>query len=208
MWNQLPEKYGKWNSVYRVFNRWSHSGLLTVILSVIAEDDGDQSDEIRALDTSHNKAHQDACRTSLRPEIEGLGKTKGGRNTKISAVTNSKGKATRLEIVPGNEHDNQSAIKTLGSDLEDLIVLADKGYDDQKIRRHVEKNGGRANIPPRSNNKQNIEYDKIIGKKRHVVENFFCRIKKYRRVATRYDRLKKTYLAFVTLSAIADWVLN
>ena len=157
MWNQLPEKYGKWNSVYRVFNRWSHSGLLTVILSVIAEDDGDQSDEIRALDTSHNKAHQDACRTSLRPEIEGLGKTKGGRNTKISAVTNSKGKATRLEIVPGNEHDNQSAIKTLGSDLEDLIVLADKGYDDQKIRRHVEKNGGRANIPPRSNNKQNIE---------------------------------------------------
>lgn len=116
MWNQLPGRFGKWNSVYRAFNRWSHSGLITEILAEVVELSKEETQKIRALDGSHCKAHQDACRSSCAPLERGLGKTKGGRNTKISAVVNSYGKALNLEIVPDNLHDSKCAKSTLGKD--------------------------------------------------------------------------------------------
>lgn len=206
MWNQLPERYGKWNSVYRAFNRWSHKGLMTEILDEVAKL-AEEDQKIRAVDGSHCKAHQDACRSALDPIDQGLGKTKGGRNTKISAVVNSDGKAINIEIVPGNLHDSKCAISTLGPDLEDCDVLADKAYDSKEIRDHVLAKNGNPNIPSRKNAKNPAPYDKELGKLRHIVECYFCRIKRYRRVATRYEKLSITYKTFVTLASLADWVL-
>ena len=205
MWNQLPERYGKWNSVYRVFNRWSHSGFFGSILEGLAAK-AKETRKVRALDGSHCKAHQDACRSPQKPEEQGLGKTKGGRNTKISAVVNSQGKATRIEIVPGNLHDSKCAISTLGPDLDDCDVLADKAYDSKEIRNYIESKNGRPNIPSRKNAKNPASYNKELGKWRHIVENFFCRIKRFRRVATRYEKLSCTYLCFVTLASLVDWM--
>ena len=79
---------------------------MTEIMEQLAKE-AEESHKVRALDGSHCKAHQDACRSSYQAEEEGLGKTKGGRNTKISAVVNSIGKAVNLEIVPGNLHDSK-----------------------------------------------------------------------------------------------------
>lgn len=205
MWNQLPEKYGKWNSVYRAFNRWSHSGFMTEILKAIEELE-EEEQKLRALDGSHCKAHQDACRSPYDPLDQGLGKTKGGRNTKISAVVNSYGKAVNIAIVPGNLHDSKCAQSTLGEDLGDCYVLADKAYDSKEIREFVELNNGIPNIPSRKNAKEPAPYDKELGKSRHIVECYFARIKRYRRVATRFDKLSATYLAFVTLASLADWM--
>lgn len=84
-------------------------------------------------------------------------------------------------------------------------MLADKAYDTNEIRKYLEDNGAFAVIPPKQNRISEIAYDKEIGKLRHAVENFFCRIKRYRRVNTRYDQLPETYMGFVTLSALADY---
>jgi transposase len=67
-------------------------------------------------------------------------------------------------------------------------------------------NGGFPNITGRRNRKVQPFYLKEVGKRRHVVENFFVRIKRFRRVCTRYDRLAETYLSFVFLAALMDWL--
>jgi transposase len=202
----LPERFGKWNSVYRFHLRWSKRGVFTRILELTAAaGEPVQEDEIKVIDASHHKAHQDACRHPLPPEDTALGKTKGGRNTKLNACVNGLGKALKLTLAPGNRHEILFAVEVLG-DVAGKVVLADRGYDSDDLRRHIEEAGGIPVIPPKSNRKTPVFYISEVGRRRRVVENFFCRIKRHRRVATRYDRLTETFISFVTLAAIADWV--
>lgn len=204
MWRALPERYGKWNSVWRCFRRWCESGLWSWVLEHI-EKKYQYYRVALMLDTTHVKAHQDATRSPLSAQDQKLGKTKGGRNTKISACVNLAGRAVKLELVSGNEHDSKSFHKTLPSDLCDCFVLADKAYDTNEIRDSLHEQKAFAVIPPKRNRKTQIAYDKDIGKLRHKVENFFCRIKRFRRIHTRYEQLPITYMGFVNLAAIADY---
>lgn len=203
-WNQLPKRYGKANSVYRQHYRWAKSGMWKFVLQRLAEECSDGS--IQSVDATHVKAHQDACRHGSPPEDQGLGKTKGGRNTKLHAVVDSLGKLLNIKVVPGNEHEVKSAAEVLGEELDGVIVNGDKGYVSSELAAHILCAGGIPNIPPKKGAADPLPYHKELGKLRHVVENFFCRIKRCRRVATRYDRLECTYLAFVTLAAIDDWI--
>jgi len=199
----MPERYGKWNSVYRFHNRWAKRGVFKQMVEQTVN--LAQEDEIRVIDGTHIKVHQDACHFGDSPENQGFGKTKGGRNSKLNALTNGKGKLVRLKLVPGNESDMKSAPEVIG-DANGFIILGDKGYDSDSIREHVNQSGGIANIPGKKNRKEPVFYIKEVGKRKHVVENYFCRIKRFRRVATRYDRLPETYLAFVFLSSLMDWM--
>jgi len=204
MWRALPETYGKWNSVWRCFRRWCESGLWSWALERVEENFKSYRLALM-VDASHVKAHQDATRSPLDPHIQKLGKTKGGRNTKLSACVNVAGRAVKIILVPGNEHDSKSFNESLPQDIEHCFVLADKGYDTDPIRTDLMQRGAFTVIPPKKNRKSVIGYDKEVGKLRHKVENFFCRIKRYRRVNTRYEQLPITYLGFVNLAAIADY---
>jgi transposase len=162
-------------------------------------------DGFKIIDATHVKVHQDACRHPQAPETRGLGKTKGGRNSKLNACVNRAGKVLALLLRPGNEHESKSAREVLG-EITGIIVLGDRGYDDDTLREHVKAGGGIAIIPGKANRKSAPFYLPEIGRQRRVVENFFARIKRHRRINTRYDRLAETYMAFVSLAAIADWV--
>lgn len=120
-------------------------------------------------------------------------------------MTNQRGKLLDFVLRPGNEHEMKSVVELLG-DLSDKVILADKAYDSDELRELIEKEGGVAMIPPKSNRKREIFYLPEIGKMRHVVENFFSRVKRYRRINTRYDRLSETYSSFVYLASIMDWI--
>ena len=80
----------------------------------------------------------------------------------------------------------------------------DKAYDSDHIRSRVEEDGVEAVIPPKANRKAPIDYDAEQYKLREKVERFFGRLKQFRRVATRYDKLSKTFLAFIQL--VAAWI--
>ncbi|BDX00671.1 hypothetical protein MACH15_24230 [Maricaulis maris] len=73
-------------------------------------------------------------------------------------------------------------------------LIADKGYDANAIRKSLRQAGKVPVIPGRSNRKRKIVYDKARYRDRHLVENAFCRIKDFRRVATRYDKLARNFL--------------
>lgn len=203
IWNQLPERYGKWNSVYRFHLRWARRGVFSHLLAIHAEDQ--KSCSFKVIDATHIKVHQDACRHSQPAEQRALGKTKGGRNSKLHACVNGDGKALFLLLRPGNEHEVLTALDVL-QDVKGKIVLADRGYDSDKLRSQIDASGGIPVIPPKKGRKNEVFYISEIGRNRRVVENFFARVKRHRRVNTRYDRLPETYMAFVSLAALADWI--
>ena len=85
-------------------------------------------------------------------------------------------------------------------------VLADKAYDANRLYDKIINQGGDPVIPPRRNRKRLHAYDTVLYKERNRVERFFSRIKHFRRIATRYDKLASTFMGFVTLAAIMLWL--
>jgi transposase len=80
-------------------------------------------------------------------------------------------------------------------------VLADKGYDKKEFVALVEGRGGEACIPSLANRKEQRDYDRHLYKERNRVERFICRLKQYRRVATRYEKTARNFLAFIHVAA-------
>lgn len=87
------------------------------------------------------------------------------------------------------------------------VVIGDKGYDaDKRVRAVLAAAGKTAVIPPRRNRKSPASYDKELYKKRHLIENFFSRLKDFRAIATRYDKTARNFLAGVYLAAAIIWL--
>lgn len=108
----------------------------------------------------------------------------------------------KLAITPGESHDLTPARELLGDMRDGQVLLADKAYDADWLRDMVEALGAKANIPPKSNRVTHIPFDAKLYKKRNLIERFFNKIKYFRRIATRYDKLGRHYLAMIKLAAI------
>ena len=86
-------------------------------------------------------------------------------------------------------------------------LVADKGYDSKALREWLAERGTQAVIPPRRNRKVQYDCDQAIYQQRNIVERMFCRLKDWRRIATRFDRNLKTFMAAVILAATVIWWL-
>ena len=86
------------------------------------------------------------------------------------------------------------------------MLLADRGYDADWIRVLASQQGAWANIPPKRNRKEPICFSPYLYRARNLVERFFNKIKRCRRIATRYDKLAANYLAFIKLASIRIWL--
>lgn len=117
------------------------------------------------------------------------------------------GRPFSLSLTPGNVSDVRAA-ELLSSGLRGAKhLIADKGYDAKAFRKSLREQGIRPVIPGRSNRKQKIAYDKARYRDRHLVENAFCRLKDFRRIATRYDKLGRNFLAAVAIATVvAFWI--
>lgn len=87
------------------------------------------------------------------------------------------------------------------------ILHGDKGYDSDAIRRQVEGMGAMPNIPPRSNRLWKNCFSPVLYRDRNAIERMFCRLKDFRRIATRYDRLAINFLAAVSIAATVSYWL-
>ncbi len=85
-------------------------------------------------------------------------------------------------------------------------LIADKGYDSNEIRNDLKSRGIKPVIPPRSNRKNPIRYNKTIYKTRNRIERMFGFLKHNRRIATRYDKMAASFFAFLCLAAIKIWI--
>ena len=88
-----------------------------------------------------------------------------------------------------------------------VVLHGDKGYDSDKLRRQIERLGAAPNIPPKINRKYKPGFSPALYKNRNAVERSFGRLKDFRRIATRYDKLSKNFLAAVQLTAtVCYWL--
>jgi transposase len=106
--------------------------------------------------------------------------------TKIVALVDALGNLVRFVLLPGQRHDS-AGVAPLLTELDFSALLADKAFDSNAIRADLADRGAIAVIPPKANRVATIPCDFEMYKWRHLVENFFCRIKEFRRIATRYD---------------------
>lgn len=106
-----------------------------------------------------------------------------------------------FKVTPGQVADITQAESLLESHDFDAAI-ADRGYDSKRLVAYIESRGAEAVIPPRSNLKDQREFDRHLYKERNLVERFINRIKQHRRVATRYEKTARNFLAFVQVAAI------
>ena len=137
----------------------------------------------------------------------GIGRTKGGRNTKLHAVCDAKGRPLILLLTPGNVHDCKVAQRCIEAMPPAAELVADKGYDSKALRDWLAERGTTAVIPPRKNRKVQYHYDKTVYRQRNIIERMFCRLKDWRRIATRFDRNIKNFIAAIALAAAVIWWL-
>ena len=123
--------------------------------------------------------------------------------TKIHAVVDALGNPLHLLLSAGNETDIRNAPPLLCTlSIGGSVVNADKGYDSKDFVEWLKSLGAIPNIPSRETNKEERECDWWLYKERHLIENFWQKIKQFRRVATRYDKLPHTFLGFVYLASV------
>ena len=202
-WRDLPLTFGKWGSVFNLFNEWSAKGLLQELFKTMTKY-GDS--EWLFIDGSIVKAHQDSA-GARSVEDEAIGRSRGGKSTKIHLAVDSGGLPIHFELSGGQVNDIVHAENLISKSPLSDNVIADKGYDSEKLRAFIREHGSQSNIPRRESSKRgNEDMDWCLYKYRHLVENGFLKLKKYRAIATRYDKLARNYHSMVTLACIIMWL--
>jgi transposase len=136
---------------------------------------------------------------------QALGRSRGGFSTKIHVLVDALGNPLRFLLTAGQRHDVTQADALLASFQFDAII-ADTAYDANWLLDTLEEWGAQAVIPPRSNRTEPHEYDQHLYKERHLVECFINKIKWYRRIFTRFEKLAQRYAAFLHFVGALIWL--
>jgi transposase len=132
---------------------------------------------------------------------QALGRSRGGFSTKLHVLVSGLGLPVEFKLTPGQAAEITQA-EALLENYDFELVLGDQGFDSKKLINFIASRGAEAVIPPRSNLKEQREYDRPLYKERNLVERFISRLKQLRRVATRYEKTARNFLAFVHLTSI------
>mgnify|MGYP003383320246 FL=1 len=125
--------------------------------------------------------------------------------TKLHVAVDALGNPLRVILSAGQIADIDCAAKTI-EDFSAHAIIADKGYDANHFIAKIEAAGAQAVIPPRSNRLTQRSFDRHLYRDRNLIERFFARLKHFRRIATRYDKLASSFLSFVHLACAFIWL--
>ena len=174
-WRELPERYGPWQTVYSRFRKWKDMGIFEAIFKTLSID---ADFENISIDSTSCKVHQSA---------------NGGGKNPLAFMLSS-----------GNDHDSVHAVSLLSQvNIERSNILGDKAYGAKAIREYIVSQEATYTIPPKSDVSDPWPIDWHTYRERHLVECFFQKLKWFRRIFTRYDKLDSSFLAFVYIGAIA-----
>jgi transposase len=151
------------------------------------------------------RAHQHAS-GARRGEERAIGKSRGGATTKIHIAADAHENSIDFEVTGGEVHDVKVADLLISKIAAAEHFVADKGYDSEAIRNQAREAGMKPVIPRKSNSKQpNPEFDSYLYKLRHLVENLFARLKHFRSIATRFEKLARNFRSMLFLACTLIW---
>jgi transposase len=133
---------------------------------------------------------------------QAIGRSRGGWTTKIHAAANQRGKPIAFDLSGGNTADLRGGEALIEAIPEGTVAIADRAFDADRFRRAIEARGAVPNIPPKANRRRKSCFSPTLYRGRNAIERMFCRLKDFRRVATRYDRLAAVHIAAI----VAFWL--
>lgn len=174
----------------------------------------DADNEYVMIDSTIVRAHQHAAGarkkkgqdTKASREEQAIGRSKGWLSTKIHALVEALGNPLDFILTPGQACDLEGSDAFL-PDITAGALLAEKAFDaDERVIKPLEAAGITPVIPPKSNRKNPRVYDEDLDTARHLIENFFAKLKPFRAIATRYDKTARNFLAAVFLVGAYVWL--
>ena len=189
-WRAIDRPQARWNSVYQYFRRWCQRGTLEKVLTQFGPE---LAPGWHFVDSTHVKVHADGSNPAGGQVRQAMGRT---------AVVNARSQPIVIALSGGNQADVTLAAELTDCLLQDSTIIGDKAYDSSTLRQTASANGVKTCIPGRTNRTTAVPFSAKLYRRRHRVENFFQKIKRYRRVATRYDKLGETFLGFVCLAIL------
>jgi transposase len=189
-------------SVHQRFSRWAKSGVFERIFKLLASD---ADNEYMMIDATIVRAHQHSAGAQKKTATK-LGRSRGGLTTKIHALVDALGNPANLMLTAGQIHDLACA-QDLIENADPQALIADKAYDADPLINSLTEREIAPVIPPKSNRKTKRDCDFALYRERNLIERFFNKIKHFRAIATRYDKLARNFLAAVQL-VLAIILLN
>ena len=204
-WRDIPCCFGMPNTIFKAFSRWSKSNKLMQLFKNLSKD---IDREWLFMDGTHVRAHQHSSGAASQKD-EAISKSIGGNSSKIHMIVDACGNPYEFLITDGTTHDAKVAPELLSkvSLKATEYVSADKGYDSDNLRETITQQSVKAIIPKKRNTTANNNHmDWYIYRIRHLVENVFARLKHFRGIAQRYDKLKQHYETTVALACAYIWL--
>ena len=200
-WSDIPITYGKHNTIRKRFSRWSRKGRFRDAFKLFAAKVGKRNTAM--IDSTIVKAHRTAASMKKDKEPRKIGRSVGGLTTKIHLLANIDKKPLDFTLTGGEASDPKEGIEIIEKNLGCIKkLLADKAYDTDQIRKQLKGSGKEACIPPKSNRKNPMAYDRTLYKKRSNIEIMFSRLKDWRGIAMRYCRSAHMFDSFVCIALI------
>ena len=196
-WRDLPAAFGKWNTVFRRYRDWIKADVFMRLFEACS----DEPDlEFAMIDATIVKVHRHGQGAKRGTQSQAIGRSEGGMTTKILALTDALDNLVRFRLMPGNRYDSIGVPPLIeGIGFEGLI--ADKAFDNNALVAELDERGARIVISQHPARAQKLRIDAELYKWRHVIENFFCKLKEFKRIAMRACKTDQSFAAMIHLAA-------
>jgi transposase len=204
-WRDLPALFGPWQTVYATFRAWSRNGLWQALLARVSG--AARDDEYLLIDSTAVRIHAHGSGPAGGQLAQAMGRSRASLSTKIHLACDALGYPLGFILTGANVSDYDQALPLLRSHLRPgAQVILDKGYDSDAIRAYVNQHGGVAVIAVNASRAKKPPFDQHLYRERHRIENLFARLKAFRRIATRYDKLHSSFAAMLSLACLLVWL--
>ncbi|TAN19193.1 MAG: IS5 family transposase [Rhizobiaceae bacterium] len=196
-WRDLPTFFGNWNTVFKRYRDWVKADVF-IRLFEACSDAPDM--EYAMVDATIVKVHRHGQGAKGGPQSQAIGRSKGGMTTKILALTDALGNLVRFVLLPGHRFDT-IGVPPLFDGIEFGALIADKAFDSNAIVADLDERGAKIVISQHPRRTKPLPLDAEMDKWRHLIENFFCKLKEFKRIAMRADKTDTSFAAIIHLAA-------
>ena len=207
-WRGLPAQFGNWHTIYTRMNRWSKNGVLDRVFEHLQREQILCIKlEVLSIDSTVVKVHPDGTGALKKNGPQSIGKSRGGWTSKIHLVAADAGTALRVSLSPGQAHDapeGRKLLHGLGPQHHTPYLVMDRAYQDNQTRQLALELGFTPVVPPLRTRVDPWDYDHQIYKRRNEIERLFRRLKGYRRIFSRYEKLDVLFLGFILFALIFE----
>ena len=207
-WRGLPVRFGNWHTIYTRMNRWAKAGVLDRVFTVLQEQQIIRIKiEAMSLDSTIVKVHPDGTgalkKTARRPSAS---RVEAGAPRFIWFAADAR-TAITFSLSPGQRHDGpqgRELLRTLKPVESQVCMIMDRAYEGAETRQLVLDLGFTPVVPPKQSRVNPWEYDRIMYRRRNEIERLFRRLKGFRRIFSRFDKLDLMFTAFIHFALIVE----